>query len=110
MKKDKRPFKKSNRRWKQLPVDDSKFGHIEPVQAQYLEVKVNNDFDRALRTFRALCQKERILSVYKEKQRFEKPSDKKRRKRNEMKRKMMELDSRPERQERKSKKRSEDSE
>lgn len=109
MKKDKKPFKKSNRRWKQVEKDDSKFGHIEPVQAQYLEVKVNNDFDRALRTFRALCQKERILSIYKEKQRFEKPSDKKRRKRNEMKRNMMKLDSRAER-ESKPRKRSEDSE
>lgn len=109
MKKDKKPFKKSNRRWKQVEKDDSKFGHIEPVQAQYLEVKVNNDFDRALRTFRALCQKERILSIYKEKQRFEKPSDKKRRKRNEMKRNMMKLDSRAER-EIKPRKRSEDSE
>lgn len=109
MKKDKKPFKKSNRRWKQAERDDSKFGHIEPVQAQHLEVKVNNDFDWALRKFRALCQKERILSIYKEKQRFEKPSDKKRRKRNEMKRKMMELDSRSER-EFKPRKRSEDSE
>ncbi len=49
-----------------------------------------------MRTFRALVQKERILSLYKEKQSFEKPSDKKRRKRNEMKRKLLELDMRDE--------------
>ncbi len=42
--------------------------------------------------FRTLVQKERILSLYKEKQSYEKPSDKKRRKRNEMKRKIMELE------------------
>lgn len=57
-----------------------------------LEVKVNNNFDRAMKAFRALVQKEKILSTYKEKSRYEKPSDKKRRKRNEMKRKLMELD------------------
>jgi len=57
-----------------------------------LEVKVNNNFDRAMKIFRALVQKEKILSTYKEKSRYEKPSDQKRRKRNEMKRKMMEID------------------
>lgn len=73
-------------------VNDS-FSH-EPIQAQPLEVKVyHNNFDKALRTFRALVQKERILSNYKEKQSYEKPSDKKRRKRNEMRRKLLELDS-----------------
>lgn len=68
----------------------------EPVQAEPLEVKVFGNFDKAMRTFRALVQKERILSLYKEKQSFEKPSDKKRRKRNEMKRKLLELDMRDE--------------
>ncbi len=66
----------------------------EPVQAKPLEVRVyNGNFDKALRAFRALVQKERILSAYKEKQSYEKPSDKKRRKRNEMKRKLQEIDS-----------------
>jgi ribosomal protein S21 len=72
--------------------DTNKFAHIIPVQAQPLEVKVyNNNFDKALRAFRALVQKERILSTYKEKQSYEKPSDKHRRKRNEMKRKQQEI-------------------
>src|SRR5574338_419734 len=75
-------------------VVNDKFAHIEPVQAQPLEVKVyNNNFDKALRAFRALVQKERILSSYKEKQSYEKPSDKRRRKRNEMKRKRQEMSS-----------------
>ena len=75
-------------------VSTDKFAHIEPVQAQPLEVKVyGNNFDKALRAFRALVQKERILSTYKENQSYEKPSDKKRRKRNEMKRKRFELES-----------------
>jgi small subunit ribosomal protein S21 len=63
----------------------------EAVQAQPLEVKVyDNAFDRALRAFKSLVQKERILSIYKEKQRYEKPSVKRRRKRNEAIRKLME--------------------
>jgi ribosomal protein S21 len=66
----------------------------EAIQAIPLEVKVyNNNFDKALRAFRALVQKERILSTYKEKQSYEKPSDKRRRKRNEMKRKIQEINS-----------------
>lgn len=74
--------------------DTEKFSHIEPVQAKPLEVVVyNNSFDKALRAFRALVQKERILSAYKEKQTYEKPSDRRRRKRNEMKRKLMEMNS-----------------
>ena len=59
---------------------------------QPLEVKVYNNFDKAMKAFRALVQKERVLSTYKERSRYEKPSDKKRRKRNEMRRKLMELD------------------
>ena len=72
---------------------------IQPVQAKPLEVKVHNNFDKSSKAFRAIVQKERILSVYKEKQSFEKPSDKKRRKKNESRRKAFELsmkNSRPE--------------
>lgn len=73
---------------------NGKFSDIIPIQAQPLEVKVyNNNFDKALRAFRALVQKERILSIYKEKQSYEKPTDKRRRKRNEMKRKQQEINS-----------------
>jgi len=60
------------------------------VQATPLEVKVfGNNFERALKAFRALIQKERVLSSYKDKQTYEKPSDRKRRKHNESKRKSM---------------------
>ena len=62
------------------------------IQAVPLEVNCLNNFDRASRAFRALVQKERTISLYKEKQSFEKPSDKKRRKRNEMRRKAFELE------------------
>lgn len=64
-----------------------------PAELEFhpLEVKVyNNNFDKALKAFRALVQKERILSIYKEKQFYEKPSQKRRRKRNESKRKILE--------------------
>lgn len=71
----------------------SEFDHIQAIEAKPLEVKVyNNNFDRALKAFRALVQKERILSNYKEKQRYEKPSEKKRRKRNESSRKRQEFE------------------
>jgi ribosomal protein S21 len=93
-------YKKSRKNSKKAPkggettpvaVND-KFAHTEAVQAIPLEVKVyGGNFDKALRAFRALVQKERILSTYKEKQSYEKPSDKRRRKRNEMKRKRSEV-------------------
>lgn len=64
----------------------------DPVQAEPLQVIVyGNNFDKAFKAFRVLVQKERILSDFKEKQGFEKPSVKKRRKRNEAARKRMEL-------------------
>jgi ribosomal protein S21 len=73
-------------------VSQEKNSHIQPVQAQPLQVRVySGNFDKALRAFRALVQKERILSIYKEKQSYEKRSDRRRRKRNEAARKLMEL-------------------
>jgi ribosomal protein S21 len=71
--------------------DDASIPH-QPIQAKYLEVKVFENFDRALRAFRALVQKERVLSTYKDRQSYEKPSDKRRRKKNEMRRKSLELE------------------
>jgi len=89
----KRNYKKAPKGGETQPVVvNDKFAHIEAVQAQPLEVKVyGNNFDKALRAFRALVQKERVLSSYKEKQSYEKPSDKRRRKRNESVRKQLEL-------------------
>lgn len=87
----KKPFKKALKGGESISQD--KFAHIQPLQARPLEVKVyNNNFDKALKAFRALVQKERILSAYKDKQTYEKPSDKRRRKRNESIRKMKELE------------------
>jgi len=58
-----------------------------------LEVEVINDnFDRAFKAFKMLVQKERILSIYKEKQRYEKPSDKRRRKAAEARQRSFELE------------------
>ena len=59
-----------------------------------LEVKVYpNNFDRAMKAFKSLVQKEKILSLYKKNQTFEKRSDKNRRKRNEALRKQEELEN-----------------
>lgn len=101
MKNSKKPVRKpSNKNLKGGDIisnSSNQFDHIQPVICQPLEVKVYNNFDKAMKAFRAAVQKERILSLYKEKQSFEKRSDKKRRKRNEMKRKLMELDSKNQR-------------
>jgi len=65
--------------------------HSEAIQAKPLEVKIyGNNFDKAIKAFKALVQKEKILSLYKERQSYEKPSDKKRRKLNESYRKAKE--------------------
>lgn len=55
----------------------------ETVLTEPLEVKVNGNFERAMKAFRAIVQKEKVLSDFKEASRYEKPSDKKRRKQNE---------------------------
>lgn len=52
-------------------------------QFRGLEVKVTGSLDDALRRFKSLVQKSQILREYKERQSFEKPSDKKRRKKRE---------------------------
>lgn len=48
-----------------------------------LEVKVTGSFEDAMRRFKSIVQKSKILTEAKEKQYFEKPSEKKRRKRKE---------------------------
>lgn len=56
----------------------------ENVKVTPLEVKVENDnFEEACKKFKSLFQKERVIGKLKEKQFYEKPSDKKRRKRRE---------------------------
>jgi ribosomal protein S21 len=95
--KNRKNFKKAPRGGETVAAVPDKFSHIEAIQTEPLEVKVfGNNFDKALRAFRALVQKERILSAYKEKQSYEKPSDKHRRKINESKRKQLEFCSKGE--------------
>jgi len=45
-----------------------------------LQVEVTGSFEDAIRKFKSLVQKEKILSKYKERQSYEKPSERKRRK------------------------------
>jgi small subunit ribosomal protein S21 len=93
---NKKNFKKAPKGGESLAAVP-RIGPGEAIQAQPLEVKVyGNNFDKALRAFRALVQKERVLSTYKEKQTYEKPSDKRRRKRNESVRKQLEFCSKGE--------------
>lgn len=56
------------------------------IEADYfkpLQVQVFGNFEKAMKSFRSLVQSEKILSDFKEKSRYEKPSDKKRRKKAE---------------------------
>jgi small subunit ribosomal protein S21 len=88
-----KPFNRSSRGGENPKNNNDATATIEPhqpIQAIPLQVVVYGNFERALRTFKNLVQKERILSDFKEKQSFEKPSDKKRRKQNESKRKRFE--------------------
>ncbi len=90
--KNRKSTRKKTNTVKQLDV--SKFDYIQPIEAKPLEVKVyGNNCDKAIKAFRSLVQKERILSVYKDKQAYEKPSDRIRRKKNESKRKRLELEN-----------------
>lgn len=71
-------------------LDDTYLDEFQP-----LEIKVfGYNFDRSFKAFRSLVQKDRILSLYKQKQSFEKPSMKRRRKKNEANQKRMELENR----------------
>lgn len=54
------------------------FSYFSPI-----EIKVYGNFEKAFKMFRTLVQSEKILSLYKEKQSYEKPSEKRRRKHNE---------------------------
>lgn len=52
-----------------------------------------DDFDYAARAFKAKVQKEKVISNFKERQFFEKPSDKKRRKRREAEEKRFSMEA-----------------
>ena len=67
------------------------FNHVEvKVGSKYSDPK--DDLEEAIREFRGLVTKERIMSVLKEHSAYEKPSDKKRRKMREQKRRLRKLD------------------
>lgn len=55
------------------------FSKIRPIEV-VLEGHSREDFEHALRRFKSMFQRERVIGKLKEKSRFEKPSDKKRRK------------------------------
>lgn len=50
------------------------------VVVDYLEVQVYGSFEEAFKRFKSLVQKEKIVSNFKDRQSYEKPSEKKRRK------------------------------
>ena len=56
---------------------------LDGTEFKPLEVKVTSSFEEALKSFKTLVQKSKILSDVKAKQSYEKPSEKKRRKKRE---------------------------
>ena len=68
-----------------------------PAQITPLQVKVRGDtkedFESAFRAFKKLVQDSKIISLYKEKQSYEKPSDKKRRKRKESRERQLAMEA-----------------
>ena len=62
-----------------------------------LEVKVGDNFDKAFKIFKSMVQQDGVLTIYKQKQAFEKPSVKKRRKANESLRRTLEAQMKQER-------------
>ena len=66
----------------------------EAVVSKPLQVVVyNNNFEKAFRMFKALVQKERVLSTFKDNAFYEKPSVRKRRKRNQAARDRLEQEN-----------------
>ena len=63
---------------------------VDSVEFSPLQVKVYNNFEKAIRAFKTLVQKEKILNHLKERSAYEKPSDKRRRKIAEYKKKQFE--------------------
>ncbi len=73
-----------------LPAPKCGPAEIEEGYFKPLEIKVYANFERAFKSFRSLVQADGILSTYKEKQSYEKPSVKRRRKQNEAIRRIFE--------------------
>ncbi len=71
------------------------FSHLTQAEISPLEVKVENDnFEEAYRRFKKLFQNEKIISKLKEKEHYEKPSERKRRKRREASERRLMLEAR----------------
>lgn len=62
--------------------DDSYLSKFKPLQVE-VRGSSSEDFEHAHRAFKSLVQKEKVISLYKERQFYEKPSDRKRRKKRE---------------------------
>lgn len=73
--------------------------HLYGTQAQLSPIQVTlrgttkEDFEQAFRAFKKLVNNEKVLSLYKEKQAYEKPSVKKRRKRKESRERKMAMEA-----------------
>lgn len=74
----------------QLKTGEVKDREFKPLQ---VEVRSDDEFYGKAKLFASLVQKERILSIYKEKQQYEKPSVKKRRKAREAVAKKLAMDA-----------------
>jgi ribosomal protein S21 len=82
-----------NKRRGNNTIFNTKQAQLSPLQ---VKVRGNSreDFEQAARLFKSLVQKEKILALYKEKQKAEKPCQKKRRKQKEAREKRLAFEAR----------------
>jgi len=66
----------------------------EPPKLQPLEVKVEYGLEDAIKRFKSIFQKEKVVALLKEKSSYEKPSDKRRRKKREARERQLLLEMR----------------
>jgi small subunit ribosomal protein S21 len=65
------------------PVTKNYPSEIEEGHLQPLQVQVGHNFERAMKAFRSLVQAENVINDWRKRQAYEKPSEKKRRKKAE---------------------------
>lgn len=73
------------KKFKHNPANSSSQGPAEIEEGYFkpLQVEVGNNFERAFRNFRQMVQAEQVVAEWKRRQSYEKPSQRRRREKNE---------------------------
>jgi small subunit ribosomal protein S21 len=67
--------------------EPARFEDLKPFSCLEVRIRERDNFEECVRRFKSVVQKSQVLSLYKQKQAYEKPSDKRRRKLRESKEK-----------------------